>query len=177
MSEATDYAAIPWNAWQPVDRATLLFVVKEAKILLIHKKRGLGKGKINGPGGRMEPGETPEEAAVREVEEELLTTPLQPVPKGILRFQFVDGYSLEVYVFIAPDCDRTPAETEEALPEWFPLDEIPYARMWADDILWLPRMLDGECFSGWFLFEHDRMCGHRLKFAPDWPTAEAFQES
>ena len=49
---------IDWSAWQPVDRATLLFVVRDGEILLIHKKRGIGAGKINGPGGRLDPGES-----------------------------------------------------------------------------------------------------------------------
>jgi len=155
---------INWDVWTAQDIATLLFVIRDGYILLIHKKRGLGKGKINGPGGRLEPGETPLEAAIREVEEELLTTPITPEHRGILRFQFADGYSLQAHVFTSPDCDRPPSETDEALPEWFPLDNIPYERMWADDILWLPRMLNGESFTGDFLFDGDAMLGHRLTF-------------
>ncbi len=49
---------VDWTTWEPKERATLLFVIKEGQILLIRKKRGLGAGKINGPGGRLEPGET-----------------------------------------------------------------------------------------------------------------------
>src|SRR5690606_39061541 len=58
-------------AWTPRDRATLLFVRRGHQILLIRKKRGLGAGKINAPGGRIEPGETPEQAARRELLEEV----------------------------------------------------------------------------------------------------------
>ena len=47
-----------WSTWQPHERANLCFVVRGEEVLLIHKKRGLGAGKINGPGGRIEPGET-----------------------------------------------------------------------------------------------------------------------
>ena len=50
---------------------TLLFVIRAGQILLIHKKRGLGAGKINGPGGRLHLGESPLHGAVREVKEEL----------------------------------------------------------------------------------------------------------
>jgi 8-oxo-dGTP diphosphatase len=42
------------------------------------------------------------------------------------------------------------------------MDEIPYAEMWADDILWLPRVLAGETVSGYFLFDGDTMLDHRL---------------
>ena len=66
---------LDWSTWQPDDRATLLFVVHADRILLIEKKRGLGAGKINGPGGRIEPGESPRQAAVREVQEEVGVTP------------------------------------------------------------------------------------------------------
>jgi 8-oxo-dGTP diphosphatase len=52
---------IDWTTWKPTDRATLLFVVDRpnGRILLIEKKRGLGAGKVNGPGGRIDEGETP----------------------------------------------------------------------------------------------------------------------
>jgi 8-oxo-dGTP pyrophosphatase MutT (NUDIX family) len=66
---------VNWAAWQARDRAVLCFVRREGRLLLIRKKRGLGAGKFNGPGGRIEPGETPEAAAVRETQEELGVTP------------------------------------------------------------------------------------------------------
>ena len=50
---------VDWDKWNPEVRATLLFVIQEGRILLIHKKRGFGRGKINGPGGKIESGETP----------------------------------------------------------------------------------------------------------------------
>jgi len=43
---------IDWENWKPVERATLMFVIRDEQVLLIHKKRGFGKGKINGPGGK-----------------------------------------------------------------------------------------------------------------------------
>ena len=60
---------IDWRRWKPTDVATLVFVVEPERLLLIRKKRGLGAGKINGPGGRREPGETLDECAARELEE------------------------------------------------------------------------------------------------------------
>jgi len=83
---------IDWERWEPRERATLLFVIRGGEILLIRKLRGLGAGKINGPGGRIDPGETPLACAVREVEEELRVTPLGVEPRGELRFQFVAGH-------------------------------------------------------------------------------------
>ena len=77
---------IDWKNWQPVVRATLMFVIQDGEILLIHKKRGFGQGKINGPGGKLEPGETPLECAIRETQEELCITPTGVEKAGELHF-------------------------------------------------------------------------------------------
>lgn len=158
----TCFDEIDWTVWNPREQATLLFVIRDAHILLIHKKRGLGAGKINGPGGRLDPGETPLEAAVREVREEVCVTPLDVREAGELSFQFVNGHSIHGFVFTAGDCDGAPRETAEAIPLWTPLDRIPYDRMWADDRLWLPLLLAGKPFKGRFLFDDDTMLGHEL---------------
>lgn len=147
----------PWSAFVPRDVATLLFVRRGLEILLIRKKRGLGAGKINAPGGRLEPGESPEDAAVREVVEELGVRPILPRLRGELRFRFADGYSLHVYAFLSDGCEGEPQETDEAIPLWTPIDAIPYDEMWADDRLWVPRMLAGWRFAGRFDFDGDSM--------------------
>jgi 8-oxo-dGTP diphosphatase len=155
-------ADIDWERWVPTDVATLLFVIRSGEVLLIRKKRGLGAGKINAPGGRLEPGEAPDQAAVREAHEEVGITPLGVEHRGELSFQFVDGYGLHVHVFSAIGCEGQARETDEAIPLWTPLDQIPYAEMWADDALWLPRMLRGEAFVGRFIFDDDAMIDHEL---------------
>jgi 8-oxo-dGTP diphosphatase len=153
----TRLADLDWSRWQARDPATLVFLVERERMLLIRKKRGLGAGKINGPGGRLHPGESPEACAVREVEEELGITPHGLAKAGENRFQFVDGYSIHVHVFRADGFTGTPIETDEAVPLWVGLDAIPYHEMWEDDSLWLPLVLSGRRFSGRFLFDGDRM--------------------
>ncbi len=153
---------IDWHNWRPVDHATLLFVIRDGHVLLIRKKRGLGAGKVNGPGGRREDGESLADCAVREVEEELLTTPTTPIAAGQLLFQFVDGYSIHVHVFRADSCDREPRETDEAIPLWTPLHAIPFDEMWEDDRIWIPKLLAGEPFYGRFVFDEDAMLDHEM---------------
>ena len=148
---------VDWANWNPVTVATLMFVIKDGKILLIHKKRGFGKGKINGPGGKLEPGETPEECAVRETQEELLITPLGVKFAGLLHFQFTDGHSIHGYVYTATDFEGEPTETDEAAPIWCSIDDLPFERMWADDSTWFPYLLEGRGFSGRYVFDDDRM--------------------
>lgn len=156
---------IDWSTWEPQQRATLLFVIRDGRILLIHKKRGLGAGMINGPGGRLDPGETPREAAIREVQEEIGVTPINIEPCGELSFQFVDGLSIFVSVFKASDYTGTLIETNEALAEWFTLDAIPYERMWRDDVYWIPLMLKGTLFKGYFTFDGATLLDHHIRCA------------
>lgn len=126
-------------------------------LLLIRKRRGLGKGKINAPGGRIERDETAVQAAVRETREEVGVNPLDPYPVADLSFQFVDGYALYCTVFFADSYSGEPRETEEAFPFWCAQTAIPFEEMWEDDRHWLPRVLDGEYVSGRFAFDGDRM--------------------
>ncbi len=157
---------VDWGRWRPEQRATLLFVIRGGRILLIDKKRGLGAGLVNGPGGRIDPGETPLDCAIREVQEEVLVTPTGVRECGELRFQFRDGLSIHGIVFTASGCEGEPRETDEARPFWVSLDAIPFERMWADDVLWFPHMLAGRRFDGRFLFDGDRLVDHALHAEP-----------
>ena len=153
---------VDWSAWNPKERATLMFILQNDRMLLIHKKRGFGAGYFNAPGGRLEPGETPLECAVRETQEELCITPLDPVHAGTLMFQFIDGHSINGEVFTATEFEGTPTETDEAIPHWFPTDALPWENMWADDPIWYPKLLAGEKFTGRFTFDHKIMLDHEL---------------
>lgn len=148
---------INWETWKFTEQAVLCFVRKGNKILLIHKKTGLGKGKINAPGGRIEKDETPFAAAIRETKEETHVTPSLLEFAGELQFIFKDGYSLRGHVFFASGCEGSPVSTPEADPFWCAVDAIPYDKMWADDIHWLPRVLAGEKILGRFIFDKDKM--------------------
>jgi 8-oxo-dGTP diphosphatase len=161
----TTYPLPDWTTWQPTVRATLMFIVEEGKVLLIQKKRGFGQGKVNGPGGKLDPGEEELACAVRETEEELHVTAIDAVKRGELWFQFVDGMAMHVAVFHAVKYTGHATETEEAVPLWTPIDAIPFEKMWADDIHWLHRMLTGtDQFLGTFLFEGDTMLTHDVRW-------------
>ncbi len=157
---------IDWKTWKPQQRANLLFILRGDEILLIRKKRGFGAGKINGPGGKVDPGETPLESALRETEEELGVRPLDAELRGVLHFQFRDGFSLHCSVFLASEFDGEPHETDEAIPLWTPLDAIPYDEMWADDRHWLPLLLRGETFAGYFEFDDEELLHRRIDLRP-----------
>ena len=163
LSDAGSVDEIDWKNLKFSEEAVLCFIRHEGKVLLIHKKTGLGKGKINAPGGRIEPGETAAQAAVRECTEEVGLTPKEVFPAGTLHFYFRSGYSLKGFVFTAAEFEGDLTETEEAAPFWCAESEIPFDRMWADDIHWVPKLLNGESFDGYFLLEEDTLLDYRLK--------------
>jgi 8-oxo-dGTP diphosphatase len=146
-----------WDAYAAQESAVLTFVRKAGKILLIRKLRGLGAGKINAPGGRIEHGETPEQAAVRETAEEVGLTVWDLKHMAVLHFAFVDGYTLSVDVFLTERFSGHPIRTEEADPFWVDESEIPFAEMWEDDQLWLPAVLEGSRVVVRGYFDGDRM--------------------
>jgi 8-oxo-dGTP diphosphatase len=161
---------VDWPVWEPTVRATLCFVVKDGRVLLIRKKRGLGAGKINGPGGKVDPGETAIESAIRETSEELCVTAREVQQVGEIFFEFRDGMLLHGAVFRGDDFSGTPTETAEAVPLWTPVDQIPYDEMWEDDRFWLPHLLAGEKFRAVFHFDGDRLLARRVERLPDGET-------
>ena len=64
-------SSIDWKTWQPNMLSSLVFILKDNEVLLIRKKTGLGAGKVNAPGGKLEVDESAEAAAIREVMEEV----------------------------------------------------------------------------------------------------------
>ena len=144
-------------------QATLCYLIKEGRVLLIHKKRGIGAGKINGPGGKVEAGETPLQAVVRETHEETGVTPLDPDLRGFLRFRFKGGHVSRCFVYRASEFAGQLRETDEALPEWFTVGALPYERMWSDDQHWLPWLLGGLCFEGEVDIDGEEAGQHRLR--------------
>lgn len=133
-------------------RYVIGYPVKGDRVLLIHKKRGLGKGLYNGIGGKVEEGETPEEAMLREAREEIGIEVRRYERVAKLYFYDPHGTAMEVDVFLIREWEGEPVESDEARPEWFPMECLPYGKMWEDDRVWLWRVLRGEKLTGKFWF-------------------------
>ncbi|NXJ03301.1 8ODP triphosphatase, partial [Odontophorus gujanensis] len=144
---------------------TLVLVVQQPRILLGRKKRGFGAGLWNGFGGKVQTGESIEDAARRELLEEsgLTVDTLQKM--GEITFEFVGNSELmEVHVFRADHFHGEPKESDEMQPQWFQLDEVPFKEMWPDDIYWFPLVLQRKLFRGYFKFQGpDTIVEHTLK--------------
>lgn len=141
---------------------TLCFVHDDEKILLGLKKRGFGANHWNGYGGKLTEGETIEQAAVREFEEEAGIRVKELDKRGLLRFTGEAEEDYIVHIFKVLSFDGEPVETEEMLPKWFKHPEIPFSDMWPDDEHWLPLFLSGKLFRGVFDFRNDKIISHRL---------------
>ncbi len=133
---------------------TLVVVHNDKQILLGKKKRGFATGLWNGFGGKVNEGESLEEAAMRELEEEYGITNHKLQSHGKILFSFMDhDKDLEVNIFSINDFNGEAVETEEMFGQWFDLDKIPYSEMWADDPFWLPHVLAGKNVSGRLEFD------------------------
>jgi 8-oxo-dGTP diphosphatase/2-hydroxy-dATP diphosphatase len=143
---------------------TLCIIHKDSKILLGMKKRGFGVGFWNGFGGKVKEGESIEEAAKRETKEEIGVVPLDLKKMGVLRFQFKgESEILEVHVFSCSDFEGEIKESEEMVPKWFKIEEIPFDQMWPDDKYWLPLLLKGKNFEGEFYFDGKKLINYQIR--------------
>ncbi|XP_060116685.1 oxidized purine nucleoside triphosphate hydrolase [Heteronotia binoei] len=146
---------------------TLVLVVQPQRVLLGMKKRGFGAGRWNGFGGKVQPGESIEQAARRELQEEsgLTVDVLQKI--GRITFEFAGNTELmEVHIFRADNFQGEPAESEEMRPQWFELDHVPFKDMWPDDSYWFPLLLQKKTFVGYFKFQgQDTILEHTLNEA------------
>jgi len=137
-------------------KAVLCFLLRDGEVLLIRKRKGFGAGKINGVGGRVEPGERPEEAAVREVFEEVGVRVRSLEPAGTLEFYSADSEpDWLIHVFLSRDFEGEPRESEEASPRWYRLGELPFEEMWEDDRVWLRYALSGKRVEGRFWYDRE----------------------
>ena len=153
---------IDWDFWEPNEICVITYLFNDDKVLLIDKKTGLGKGLVNAPGGHIEETETAFEAAKREFKEETGLTVDDLTLTGKLNFQFRDGLSERAYVYFANTYEGEMQETDEARPFWCPVSEIPYDKMWEDDLHWLPIALEGKQFEGFFIFDDQTMIDKKI---------------
>lgn len=135
---------------------TLCLFKRNDEILLAMKKRGFGEGKYNGVGGKIEFGETPEDAMIRETQEEINVTPIEYEKVGLIEFdEYYKGnkQNLVFHLYMVYDWTGEISESEEMSPKWFNINNIPYEKMFPDDKYWLPLILEGEKVKAYFDFD------------------------
>ena len=129
------------------------------RVLLGRKKRGMGKDTWNVFGGKIEPGETMRQCAVRELREECgLVAALEDLElvADLYFDQPSDArWSHGGMVYFVRKWQGTVTMSDEMLPRWFSLADLPYEAMWEADKIWLPMLLSGKQLRGTILFAED----------------------
>ena len=158
---------IDWKTWTPDEKGAgvIVFIIDDEhkKTVLIHKKTGLGAGKITAPGGKIEKNETAGEAAVRECQEEVSLTPLNAEKCAELFFHFTSGFKMLCDVFFSKAWKGEIAESIEAVPFWCGLDEIPIDKMWEDNKYWLSSALCGKKIRGYYIYDNDKIISQKTE--------------
>ena len=135
----------------------MCLAISDNRVLLAMKKKGFGQGRWNGAGGKVQEGESVEEAAVREMREEVgLEAGLTDLAKvGDIKFYFADKpeFNQQMHIFLVKNWKGEPVESDEMRPKWFRHSEIPFGEMWIDDQYWLPKVLVGKKVEGTFYFK------------------------
>ncbi|MDP3004255.1 MAG: 8-oxo-dGTP diphosphatase [Candidatus Azambacteria bacterium] len=131
--------------------ATLCFLVKDNKVLLGFKTEKIGKDCWNGYGGGINDGETPKQAALRELKEEadIVTLPESLEKAAVVDFHNTksDGstFVCRVHVYLVSQWTGNPRVSDEMInPTWFSIERLPLDKMMPADRDWLPVVLSGK---------------------------------
>lgn len=130
-------------------QATLVIITrgygeKEEVLLAKKKKAEIGTDTINGPGGKVEPGETPLQCAKRETEEEMgIILDLKKLRlAALINFYAADVLDFQVFTYRARKFSGTPRETESMfMPQWYKVNNLPLDKMLESDRMWFERVI------------------------------------
>ncbi|HAD81811.1 MAG: DNA mismatch repair protein MutT [Candidatus Edwardsbacteria bacterium RIFOXYD12_FULL_50_11] len=148
--------------------ATLCYIKKDGRTLMMHRikrKDDLHYGKWNGLGGKMQPGETPEECVIREVREESGLLVKDPHLNGFLTFPSFDQWDdWYVFVFTAQRFRGKLLDSAEGYLKWVKDQELLKLDLWEGDHIFLPWLEDEKFFSAKFNYREGRLKDHSVKF-------------
>ena len=136
----------------------ICYVRDRGCVLLQLRAEGLfGAGRWNAPGGHVEEGDSPEEAAVREVREETGLGVRDLLNHGALTYYFGEAPepTNTVHVFSTNRFSGEARDGDEGRLEWFAEGALPYDRMFPDDRACVPYLLSGQRFHGTFRISAD----------------------
>jgi 8-oxo-dGTP diphosphatase len=128
------------------------------------KPNDIHEGKWNGLGGKLEPGETPEECVIREVREESGLSIGNPRLCGLLMFPAFKGDDWYVFVFTASDFSGELIDSPEGKLEWIEDNQLSSLNLWQSDHIFFPWIVKGKFFSAKFEYEEETMRAYNVTF-------------
>ena len=109
---------------KPIRKAVRCFLIKDNKIVVTKYKEGNKKaGYYEIPGGKIEKGETPEQTAIREMQEETGLKISNLKYKGNMIIEYPNRI-FDFDVFICNECEGKPQDFEENTSEWIKINEL-----------------------------------------------------
>jgi len=148
--------------------ATLCYVRRNGHTLMVHrvkKANDMHAGKWNGLGGKLEPGETPEECAVREIREESGLHVRNPRLRGVLTFpEFSNDEDWYAFLFVVDDFEGALIDSPEGHLKWVPDDALLDLNLWEGDRIFIPWLDQPGFFSGKFIYKEGVLVTHSVVF-------------
>lgn len=148
--------------------ATLCYVRSGGKTLMVHrikKANDMHQGRWNGLGGKLEPGETPEECAVREIREESGLVARNLILKGFLTFPgFSNDEDWYAFVFVVNEYEGELIDSPEGVLQWVDDEELTKLFLWEGDYLFLPWLDQKGFFSAKFVYRENKLVDHAEVF-------------
>ncbi|MCJ7553183.1 MAG: 8-oxo-dGTP diphosphatase [Ignavibacteriaceae bacterium] len=150
--------------------ATLCYVTdkNQTETLMIHrvkKQNDYHEGKWNGLGGKFDPGESPEECAIREIEEECGLKVKSLTMKGFITFPLFDGKEdWYVFLFTANEFEGTLIDSPEGHLEWIPNEKLTEINLWEGDKIFIPWLFEDRFFSAKFNYEDGKFVDYTVNF-------------
>ncbi|HCK09125.1 MAG TPA: DNA mismatch repair protein MutT [Candidatus Latescibacteria bacterium] len=147
---------------------TLVYLKQNGKTLMLHrvkKEQDFHEGKWNGLGGKLDPGETPEECAIREVKEESGLDLKALKLRGIITFPLFDQVDdWYVYLFTGTEFSGDLIDSPEGDLEWIDNDKLLDLNLWEGDYIFLQWIEQERFFSGKFVYEEKQLVDHSVVF-------------
>ena len=150
--------------------ATLCYVMdkKNNKTLMIYrnkKKNDYHEGKWNGLGGKFEPGESPEECAIREIKEEAGLIVKNPHLHGFITFPMFDKVEdWYVFIFTADEFEGKLIDSNEGKLEWIPNEKLTSLNLWDGDKIFIEWLFQDKFFSAKFNYEKGEFKDYEVHF-------------
>jgi 8-oxo-dGTP diphosphatase len=148
--------------------ATLCYVQRDGQTLMLHrvkKKNDMHQGKWNGLGGKLEAGESPEECAVREVEEESGLRCRNPRLCGIITFPAFDEIDdWYTFLFTMDEFEGELIDSAEGVLKWIDNDALYDLNLWPGDRIFIPWIFAKRFFSAKFIYERGEFISHIVTF-------------
>ncbi|UCG04311.1 MAG: 8-oxo-dGTP diphosphatase [Candidatus Heimdallarchaeota archaeon] len=152
--------------------ATLAYIVCNDEVLLLFrnkKDKDFHEGKYIGIGGRLEPGETPIECIIRELEEETgySLKPEEIEFRGYIYFDEINrdkinedlpAFNWLVFLYYVQVANKIEFENPEGNLSWVPINKIPYEKMWDGDKIFTPKLLNTcDVVEAKFLYDKEKI--------------------